>query len=284
MRFVMITGMSGAGKTQVMHVLEDMGYYCIDNMPLVFLVPFAKMCFKETNKFENVAIVVDIRGGDMFDEIGGALKELDQQNFPYEILFLEARESILVKRYKETRRKHPLSMNGTIEDGIMRERERLAYLRGQATHIIDTSRLLTRELKQIILDIYGETEENYFRIQVESFGFKYGIPRDADLVFDVRFLPNPFYIDALKEHNGTEECVRDFVMKYDQSREFLTKLDDMLTMLIPHYMEEGKSELVIAIGCTGGRHRSVAIAEAIHKKLSSKNFNSIIRHRDMTKG
>ena len=267
-----------------MHVLEDMGYYCIDNMPLVFLVPFAKMCFKETNKFENVAIVVDIRGGDMFDEIGGALKELDQQNFPYEILFLEARESILVKRYKETRRKHPLSMNGTIEDGIMRERERLAYLRGQATHIIDTSRLLTRELKQIILDIYGETEENYFRIQVESFGFKYGIPRDADLVFDVRFLPNPFYIDALKEHNGTEECVRDFVMKYDQSREFLTKLDDMLTMLIPHYMEEGKSELVIAIGCTGGRHRSVAIAEAIHKKLSSKNFNSIIRHRDMTKG
>lgn len=284
MRFVMITGMSGAGKTQVMHVLEDMGYYCIDNMPLVFLVPFAKMCFKETNKFENVAIVVDIRGGDMFDEIGGALKELDQQNFPYEILFLEARESILVKRYKETRRKHPLSLNGTIEDGIMRERERLAYLRGQATHIIDTSRLLTRELKQIILDIYGETEENYFRIQVESFGFKYGIPRDADLVFDVRFLPNPFYIDALKEHNGTEECVRDFVMKYDQSREFLTKLDDMLTMLIPHYMEEGKSELVIAIGCTGGRHRSVAIAEAIHKKLSSKNFNSIIRHRDMTKG
>lgn len=284
MRFVMITGMSGAGKTQVMHVLEDMGYYCIDNMPLVFLVPFAKMCFKETNKFENVAIVVDIRGGDMFDEIGGALKELDQQNFPYEILFLEARESILVKRYKETRRKHPLSMNGTIEDGIMRERERLAYLRGQATHIIDTSRLLTRELKQIILDIYGETEENYFRIQVESFGFKYGIPRDADLVFDVRFLPNPFYIDSLKEHNGTEECVRDFVMKYDQSREFLTKLDDMLTMLIPHYMEEGKSELVIAIGCTGGRHRSVAIAEAIHKKLSSKNFNSIIRHRDMTKG
>lgn len=284
MRFVMITGMSGAGKTQVMHVLEDMGYYCIDNMPLVFLVPFAKMCFKETNKFENVAIVVDIRGGDMFDEIGGALKELDQQNFPYEILFLEARESILVKRYKETRRKHPLSMNGTIEDGIMRERERLAYLRGQATHIIDTSRLLTRELKQIILDIYGETEENYFRIQVESFGFKYGIPRDADLVFDVRFLPNPFYIDALKERNGTEECVRDFVMKYDQSREFLTKLDDMLTMLIPHYMEEGKSEFVIAIGCTGGRHRSVAIAEAIHKKLSSKNFNSIIRHRDMTKG
>ncbi len=284
MRFVMITGMSGAGKTQVMHVLEDMGYYCIDNMPLVFLVPFAKMCFKETNKFENVAIVVDIRGGDMFDEIGGALKELDQQNFPYEILFLEARESILVKRYKETRRKHPLSLNGTIEDGIMRERERLAYLRGQATHIIDTSRLLTRELKQIILDIYGETEENYFRIQVESFGFKYGIPRDADLVFDVRFLPNPFYIDSLKEHNGTEECVRDFVMKYDQSREFLTKLDDMLTMLIPHYMEEGKSELVIAIGCTGGRHRSVAIAEAIHKKLSAKSFNSIIRHRDMIKG
>lgn len=284
MRFVIITGMSGAGKTQVMHVMEDMGYYCIDNMPLVFLVPFAKMCFTENKNFGNVAIVIDIRGGDMFDEIGSALKELEDQGYPYEILFLEARESVLVKRYKETRRTHPLAPDGSIEDGILRERERLAYLRGQATHIIDTSRMLTRDLKQIVRDIYGETEETYFRIQVQSFGFKYGIPRDADLVFDVRFLPNPFYVEELKEHNGTEAPVRDFVMKYDQSREFLIKLEEMLTMLIPHYMEEGKSELVIAIGCTGGRHRSVTIAEAIANKLLLKNFKTVIRHRDMDKG
>lgn len=284
MRFVIITGMSGAGKTQVMHSLEDMGYYCIDNLPVAFLLPFAKMCNSESEKFKNVAVVVDIRGGEALSEIGEALQSFVENNISYEILFLEADESVIVKRYKETRRKHPLSPEGSIEEGILLERDKLSFLRGNATNIIDTSPLLTRELKQMIRDLYGDDENSdYFRIQVQSFGFKYGIPRDADLIFDVRFLPNPFYIPELKEHNGTEKEVSDFVLKFDQTKEFVAKLEDMLTMLIPHYIEEGKTDLVIGIGCTGGKHRSVAITEKIVSGLNKRNFKTIVRHRDMHK-
>jgi len=284
MRFVIITGMSGAGKTQVMHSLEDMGYYCIDNLPVAFLLPFAKMCNSESEKFKNVAVVVDIRGGEALSEIGEALQSFVENNISYEILFLEADESVIVKRYKETRRKHPLSPEGSIEEGILLERDKLSFLRGNATNIIDTSPLLTRELKQMIRELYGDDENSdYFRIQVQSFGFKYGIPRDTDLIFDVRFLPNPFYIPELKEHNGTEKEVSDFVLKFDQTKEFVTKLEDMLTMLIPHYIEEGKTELVIGIGCTGGKHRSVAITERIVSGLNKRNFKTIVRHRDMHK-
>ncbi|MBE7033372.1 MAG: RNase adapter RapZ [Ruminococcaceae bacterium] len=284
MRFVIITGMSGAGKTQVMHSLEDMGYYCIDNLPVAFLLPFAKMCNSESEKFKNVAVVVDIRGGEALSEIGEALQSFVENNISYEILFLEADESVIVKRYKETRRKHPLSPEGSIEEGILLERDKLSFLRGNATNIIDTSPLLTRELKQMIRELYGDDENSdYFRIQVQSFGFKYGIPRDTDLIFDVRFLPNPFYIPELKEHNGTEKEVSDFVLKFDQTKEFVTKLEDMLTMLIPHYIEEGKTELVIGIGCTGGKHRSVAITEKIVSGLNKRNFKTIVRHRDMHK-
>lgn len=282
MRFVIITGMSGAGKTQVMHSLEDIGYYCIDNMPVEFLLPFAKMCNEQGEKFKNVAVVVDIRGGDALLEIDTALESFDENGINYEILFLEANESVIVKRYKETRRKHPLSPGGSIEEGIMLERDKLSFLRGHATHIIDTSPLLTRELKQMVIDIFGSRAANgYFMVQIQSFGFKYGIPRDVDLVFDVRFLPNPFYVPQLKDHNGTEKEVSDFVMQYDQTKEFLKKLDDMLKMLIPHYIEEGKTELVIGIGCTGGKHRSVTIAEKIAVSLKNSNFNTIIRHRDI---
>ena len=284
MRFVIITGMSGAGKTQVMHSMEDMGYYCIDNMPVAFLFPFAKMCNEESQKFRNVAVVVDIRGGDALLEIGSALDEFDKNNIPYEVLFLEADEEVIIKRYKETRRTHPLSPEGSIIEGIMLEKDKLSYLRGKSTKIIDTSLLLTRELKQIIREFYGDEKRgSYFRIQFQSFGFKYGIPRDADLVFDVRFLPNPFYVAELRAHNGTEKCVSDFVLKYKQTDEFLTKLDEMLELLIPHYIEEGKTELVIGIGCTGGKHRSVAITERISNILENKNFKTIIRHRDMYK-
>lgn len=284
MRFVIITGMSGAGKTQVMHFLEDTGYYCIDNMPVAFLLPFAKMCNDECDKFNNVAVVVDIRSGDALLEIGTALDEFRKNNLKYEILFLEADESVIVKRYKETRRKHPLAPDGSIEDGIHIERDKLSFLRENANKIIDTSQLLTRELKQLIYEFYGDEEaRNYFRVQVQSFGFKYGIPRDADLVFDVRFLPNPFYVPELRAQNGTEKDVSEFVLKYKQSSQFLEKLDDMLTMLIPHYIEEGKSELVIAIGCTGGKHRSVTIAEETFKMLKSKKIKAVIRHRDITK-
>ena len=267
-----------------MHSLEDMGYYCIDNMPVAFLLPFAKMCNNESDKFENVAVVVDIRGGDALSEIGTALESFEKNNISYEILFLEADESVIVKRYKETRRMHPLSPKGSIEEGIMIERDKLSFLRGHATNIIDTSPLLTRELKQMIRELYGdETNTSYFRVQVQSFGFKYGIPRDSDLIFDVRFLPNPFYVPELKHHNGTEKEVSDFVLKFTQTKEFIVKLDDMLTMLIPHYIEEGKTELVIGIGCTGGKHRSVTIAREISAFLDKKSIRTIVRHRDMHK-
>lgn len=285
MRFLIITGMSGAGKTQVVHSLEDMGYYCIDNMPVAFLLPFAKMCKAESQKFKNVAVVVDIRGGDALLEMDSALEALENIDFSYEILFLEANDSVIVKRYKETRRKHPLLPEGSIEEGILLERDKLSFLRGNATHIIDTSPLLTRELKQLIYEMFGEGDKkNYFRIQVQSFGFKYGIPRDADLVFDVRFLPNPYYVPELKEHTGMEECISVFVLKYPQTKEFLAKLNDMLTMLVPHYIEEGKTELVIGIGCTGGKHRSVTIAEEISKELLKQDFKTITRHRDINRG
>lgn len=284
MRFLIITGMSGAGKTQVMHSLEDMGYYCIDNLPVAFLLPFAKMCNEEKEKFKNVAVVTDIRGGEELLEIDSVLASMKKNKIPYEILFLEADEDVIVTRYKETRRKHPLSPEGSIEKGIPIERDKLSFLRGHATKIIDTSALLTRELKQMIRDIYGEENNDYFRVQVQSFGFKYGIPRDADLVFDVRFLPNPFYVSELKEHTGLEKAVSEFVLQYSQTNEFIKKLDDMLQMLIPHYIEEGKTELVISIGCTGGKHRSVTIATEIARSLQSKNINTIIRHRDISKG
>lgn len=283
MRFLIITGMSGAGKTQVMHSLEDIGFYCIDNLPVDFLLPFAKMCRSE-EKFNNVAVVVDIRGGDSLLEIDKTFDAMKLNDIDYEILFLEANDSVIIKRYKETRRKHPLLPQGSIEEGIMLERDKLSYMRGHATHIIDTSPLLTRDLKQMIYEIYSENgKNNYFRVCIQSFGFKYGLPRDADLVFDVRFLPNPFYLPELKEHNGTEKNVSDFVFKYPQTAMFLSKLEDMLVTLIPHYIEEGKTELVVCIGCTGGKHRSVAIACKIAEKLLGKNFKTIIRHRDMHK-
>ncbi len=283
MKFLIITGMSGAGKTQVMHFLEDIGFYCIDNMPVAFLLPFAKMCNNE-DKFNNVAVVVDIRGGDALLEIDKALEALKSNGIEYEILFLEANDSVIIKRYKETRRKHPLLPQGSIEEGIVLERDKLAFLRGNATRIIDTSLLLTRELKQMIYEFYAEDgQSNYFKVCVQSFGFKYGLPRDADLIFDVRFLPNPFYIPELKEHNGTEKEVADFVFNHPQTTEFLAKLEDMLLMLIPHYMDEGKTELVVGIGCTGGKHRSVAIACKITEKLLAGNVKATIRHRDMLK-
>ncbi len=284
MRFVIITGMSGAGKTQVMHNLEDMGYYCIDNMPVVFLIPFAKMCYADPKTFENIAIVADIRGGEYLKDIGKSLDELRKLNFKYEILFLEAQEDIIIKRYKETRRKHPLSPDGTISEGIALERKSLSYLRECATSIVDTSHLLTRELKEIIKEKYGTEKNSYFSIQVVSFGYKYGIPRDADLVFDVRFLPNPFYIPELKQYNGTQAPVHDYVMGFKESTEFLNKLTDMLSMLIPSYIKEGKTELVIAIGCTGGKHRSVTIAQELYGAIKKLEFKTIIRHRDMAEG
>lgn len=280
MRFVIITGMSGAGKTQVMHFMEDIGYYCIDNMPPIFISTFAKACYTEKN-LQNVAIVTDIRSGDMFDEIENELDLLRKEEFPFEILFLEASETTIIKRYKETRRSHPMSADGRIADGIDKELRKLRPLRQKADHIIDTSNLLTRQLKKIVTDLYGDEEKSYFMVECRSFGFKFGIPSDADLVFDVRFLPNPFYIENLKNHTGLEAPVRDYVMDFPQSLKFLDMLYEMVSTLIPHYVDEGKTQLVICIGCTGGHHRSVTITEALAKQLTQNGTKVAITHRDI---
>lgn len=280
MNFLIITGMSGAGKTQVMHFLEDIGYYCIDNMPPIFINTFAKACYNEKD-LQNVAIVTDIRSGEMFGNIEEELDLLRESEFPFKILYLEANDSVIIKRYKESRRSHPLSTDGRIGDGIEQERKMLQGLRNRADNIIDTSNLLTRQLKKIVTDLYGEGEENYFTIECSSFGFKHGLPTDADLIFDVRFLPNPFYIDNLKHHTGLEAPVRDYVMEFPQSLKFLDMLYDMISTLIPYYVEEGKTQLVICIGCTGGHHRSVAITEALGKKLAQSGNKVTITHRDI---
>ena len=280
MRFVIITGMSGAGKTLVMHFMEDIGYYCIDNMPPIFIGTFAKACYNEKS-LQNVAIVTDIRSGDMFDEIEKELDALRKEEFPFEIMFLEASEATIIKRYKESRRSHPMSADGRIADGIEKEQKKLRGLRQRADHIIDTSNLLTRQLKKIVTDLYGDEGNDYFMVECRSFGFKFGIPSDADLVFDVRFLPNPFYIENLKNHTGLEAPVRDYVMDFPQSLKFLDMLYEMVSTLIPHYMDEGKSQLVICIGCTGGHHRSVAITEALAKQLTQNGTKVAITHRDI---
>jgi len=285
MRFVIITGMSGAGKSSSVRSLEDIGYYCIDNMPPALIPKFAEICFGGKGKFDKVGIVCDSRNGDALDELLPALKEMRENHYEYEILFLDANDEKLIKRFKETRRKHPLAESDSISNAIKRERDILKPLRKKATYIIDTSKKMPSELRQEIISYFQPKERNgELLINIITFGFKYGIPIDADLVFDVRFLPNPFYIPELKKLTGENKAVYDYVMSFQQSREFLKKLIDMVTYLIPYYIEEGKSQLVIAIGCTGGRHRSVAIAEGLHKYIKENTKSVvIINHRDSYK-
>ena len=284
MKFIIITGMSGAGKSQVVKALEDLGCYCVDNMPPELIPKFAEIYHRSAKPQDMAALVCDIRGGDLFRELDANLDQLSELGYDYEILFLEASEDVLLKRYKETRREHPLSIGGRILDGVRRERTLLDDIRKRATHIVDTSRMSTAQLKAHIASIYGGARDFSMTIHVVSFGFKYGIPLDADLVFDVRFLPNPFYIPELREHTGLETCVRDYVMDYAQSREFVKKLVDMMEYLIPHYEKEGKAQLVIGIGCTGGHHRSVTIAEELHKQLLRSGHHVLASHRDIQKG
>ena len=284
MKFIIITGMSGAGKSQVVKALEDLGCYCVDNMPPELIPKFAEIYHRSAKPQDMAALVCDIRGGDLFRELDANLDQLSELGYDYEILFLEASEEVLLKRYKETRREHPLSIGGRILDGVRRERTLLDDIRKRATHIVDTSRMSTAQLKAHIASIYGGARDFSMTIHVVSFGFKYGIPLDADLVFDVRFLPNPFYIPELREHTGLETCVRDYVMDYAQSREFVKKLVDMMEYLIPHYEKEGKAQLVIGIGCTGGHHRSVTIAEELHKQPLRSGHHVLASHRDIQKG
>ena len=273
MRFVIVTGMSGAGKTSVLKFLEDINFFCVDNLPPALLPKFAELCYEQEGEIERVAMGIDIRGGRLFNDLFEVLSDLQSKGYEYEILFLDASDEVLIKRYKETRRSHPLSRNGSIQEGILKEREILRNVKTKATYIIDTSQALTRQLKEQINGIFVENKKHEnLVITIQSFGFKYGIPTDSDLVFDVRFLPNPFYISELKELTGNDEPVSSYVMQFEESQIFLNKLVDMVEFLIPLYIKEGKNNLVISIGCTGGKHRSVTFAETLCKYFKNKKY------------
>lgn len=283
MRFVIVTGLSGAGKTQAIRSLEDLGFFCVDNLPPTLIPKFAEACYQTEGKIKKIALVIDIRGGKFFDDLFETLNYLKLQGYKYEILFLDASDEVLIKRFKESRRKHPLSPDGRILNGISMERNKLREVKDRADNIIDTSNLATRQLREVMSKIYAEEGqiETQLIITVVSFGFKYGIPLDSDLLFDVRFLPNPYYISELKKYSGNELPVKDYVMNFDVTKNFINKLEDMLEFLIPNYIKEGKRQLIISIGCTGGRHRSVAIANAIYERLKNKEHKVNIDHRDI---
>ena len=282
MRFVIVTGMSGAGKSSVLKMLEDAGYFCVDNLPIQLVKKFLRLILQGSQ--DKVALGLDIRSGQALKELDRVLSDLKRTGCPYEILFLDCAMDVLVKRYKETRRNHPLAGIGRVDKGIELERVQLDFLRKKADVIIDTSHLLIRELRTQINKIYVNEEKfsNFF-ITVLSFGFKYGIPVDSDLVFDVRFLKNPYYIPELKKKTGNETEVSQFVMESEAARDFLEKLQQMLTFLIPHYITEGKNQLVVSIGCTGGRHRSVTLVNEIANRLQSTEYGLKVEHRDIEK-
>ncbi len=285
MRYVVVTGMSGSGKQSAMKILEDMGFYCVDNLPVPLIERFIELISTPGGEISKVALGLDVRSDQNFAEAETVLENLKKAGYQIEIIFMDASDEILIKRYKETRRIHPVSGGGSLEDGIRREREILKSVKAHADYVFDTSSLLNRELKEGLDRIFMKNEEyNSLIVRVLSFGFKYGIPNDADLVFDVRFLPNPFYIDELKHLTGNDAAVRDYVMSFEEAGTFLEKLSDMLDFLIPNYVKEGKHQLVVAIGCTGGKHRSVTLANAIYGKLKEKGkYGLTISHRDEKK-
>lgn len=282
MRFVVVTGMSGGGKSTALKMLEDTGFYCVDNLPVSLLEKFIELIAMPDSEITKVALGLDVRAGHSFAGVTDILYKQKEKGYELEILFMDAQDKALVKRYKETRRVHPLAMEGRIEDGIRREREMLAEIRKKADFVIDTTNLLTRELKEELDRIFIRNEEyNNLMITLLSFGFKYGIPADADLVFDVRFLPNPYYIDELKQKTGNDKEVQDYVMQFPEAGIFLDKLTDMLDFLIPNYIKEGKYQLVVAIGCTGGQHRSVTLANELYARMKNRGSYGIkLFHRE----
>ncbi len=281
-RLVIVTGMSGAGKTQVVRAMEDLGYFCVDNLPPMLIPKFAELCVQSAGRVNKIALVVDIRGGEFFDTLVQVLEDLELQGFMYEVLFLEASDETLIRRYKETRRRHPMAPFGRVSEGISRERERLEQIRGRATHIIDTSDLSVAQLKEKITALFsGERESDRMTVTVVSFGFKFGIPLDADMVFDVRFLPNPFYVESLRRKSGREAEVSEYIGKWPITHQFLDKLGSLIDFLVPHYIKEGKGQLIIAVGCTGGLHRSVFVAEKIAEGLKKKGYKASVEHRDI---
>ena len=285
MRIVIVTGISGAGKSTALKMLEDAGYFCVDNLPVPLLPKFMEMLILPGSEYTKVGLGIDIRSSQKFGQLRETLETLRKKDVKFEILFLDASDEALIKRYKETRRSHPLAGDGRVDKGIDEERRRTIFLKQQADYIIDTSQMLTRELRSEILKIFVENK-NYKNLYVTilSFGFKYGIPGDADLVFDVRFLPNPYYIQDLRPMSGNDAPVRDYVMSSETARKFLDKLVDMVQFLIPNYVAEGKNQLVIVIGCTGGKHRSVTLANALYYALEQEEgYGLKIEHRDIEK-
>ena len=286
MRFVIVTGVSGAGKTSALKMLEDAKYFCVDNLPIPLLEKFASLMPEiHGEDVQNVALGIDARSGRSLDELEIVLDRMKKAGYDFEILFLDAQDSVLVKRYKETRRSHPLAMGGRVDDGIRMEREKMRFLKERADYIIDTSQLLTRELHAALGNIFLEKREyDNIYVTVLSFGFKYGIPSDADLVFDVRFLPNPYYLEELRPKTGNDPEIQQFVMNCPEAGIFLDKLEDMIRFLIPNYIKEGKNQLVIAIGCTGGKHRSVTLTNAIYQRLQkNQKYGLRVEHRDIEK-
>ena len=282
MKFIIVTGMSGAGKSSVLKFLEDVGFFCVDNLPPFLILKFAQMYFEMSTQIKKVAIGIDIRGGKLFNDLFFNLEKIDKAN--YKILFLDASDNVLVKRFKETRRVHPIAKakSERIIFGIKKEREILKKVKSRADYIIDTSFMKSNDLKEKINDIFvAKKKFDGLMINIISFGFKYGIPEDSDLVFDVRFLPNPFYIKELKDLTGNDLDVKNYVLKFELSHKFLDKVLDLINFLIPNYIHEGKNQLVISIGCTGGKHRSVTIANEIYKKLLDSGRNVLINHRDI---
>ena len=285
MRFVIVTGMSGAGKSTAMKMMEDIGFFCIDNLPIPLVEKLVEFYEKFESNIDKVALGVDIRDKEGLNHMDKTLSNLDDKKVRYDILFLDAENEVLIKRYKETRRNHPLAGRERIENGIVLERKKLGFLKERATYIIDTSQLLTRELKMELEKIFVQNQEykNLF-VTILSFGFKYGIPSDSDIVMDVRFLPNPYYVDGLRAKTGNDKEIQDYVMQYDDAKIFLDKLEDLVKFLIPNYIAEGKNQLVISIGCTGGKHRSVTLANELYKRLESKkDYGLKIEHRDIGK-
>lgn len=284
MRFVIVTGMSGAGKSSVLKMLEDAGYFCVDNLPIPLIPKLSSFIITEEKTVSKAALGIDIRNGQALEELEQVLHQLHEYDLIPEVLFLDSTTEVLVKRYKETRRNHPLVSEGRVDKGIEIERNKLQFIKKRANYIIDTSHMLIRDLKTEIDKIFvlGEHYNNFF-ISVVSFGFKYGILADADLVFDVRFLPNPFYISELKKKTGKDDAVYQYVMNCEAADVFLDKLEDMLKFLIPNYIIEGKNQIVIGIGCTGGKHRSVTIARAITERLSKMEYGIKLEHRDIEK-
>ncbi|MEY8391575.1 RNase adapter RapZ [Lachnospiraceae bacterium] len=285
MKFIILTGMSGAGKSTALKIMEDIGYFCVDNLPIALIEKFAQLADQQDSELQKVAVGVDIRSGQKLGELQSVLDRLNENGKAFDILYLDSADEVLVKRYKETRRTHPLAGGERVDKGIQKERKRLEFLKNQADYIVDTSNMLTRELKAEMEKIFVQNQDykNLF-ITIVSFGFKYGIPTDSDLVFDVRFLPNPYYVEGLRAKTGNDSDIQEYVMQFKEAGIFLDKLEDMVKFLIPNYITEGKTQLVIGIGCTGGKHRSVTLANALYERLRhQREYGLKIEHRDIQK-